>query len=109
MRERLVELIIKSVDGCARHWAEVIADYLLQNGIIVPPCKVGDTVYRIERDKILETQVINMYMRFDLFDEINNPWLTIDGKDFNVFWADIGTLVFITREEAEKALKESGQ
>ena len=35
-RERLIELIQKSVDGCARHWAEVIADYLLANGVIVP-------------------------------------------------------------------------
>ena len=40
-RERLVELIQASVNGCARNWAEVIADYLLANGVIVPPCKVG--------------------------------------------------------------------
>ena len=26
---------------------EVKADYLLAHGIIVPPCKVGDVVYRI--------------------------------------------------------------
>ena len=36
-RERLIELIQKSVDGCARHWAEVIADYLLANGVITLP------------------------------------------------------------------------
>ena len=38
MRERLVELIQESVNGCARNWAEVIADYLLENGVIVTPC-----------------------------------------------------------------------
>ena len=48
------------------------AKYLIDNGVIVPPCKVGDTVYYVQNDKILETQVINMYMRFDLFDELNN-------------------------------------
>ena len=34
-REKLIELIIASVDGCARHWAEIIADYLLANGVTV--------------------------------------------------------------------------
>lgn len=41
-RDRLIELIQNAVNGCARHWAEIIADYLLANGVIVPPCKVGD-------------------------------------------------------------------
>lgn len=35
-RDRLTELIQDSVNGCARYWAEVIADYLLANGVIVP-------------------------------------------------------------------------
>lgn len=47
MRDRLIELIQNSVGGCARHWAEIIADHLLAEGVIVPPCKVGDTVYCI--------------------------------------------------------------
>lgn len=47
MRERLIEMIQDSVGGCARHWAEIIADNLLANGVIVPPCKVGDDVYSI--------------------------------------------------------------
>ena len=34
-RERLIALIIESVDGCARNWAEVIADHLLANGVKV--------------------------------------------------------------------------
>lgn len=42
MRDRLIELIQESVQGCARNWAEVIADHLLSNGVIVPTCKVGD-------------------------------------------------------------------
>jgi hypothetical protein len=37
MRDRLIELIQNSVNGCARHWAEIIADYLIENGVIVPP------------------------------------------------------------------------
>ena len=34
-----------------------LADYLLANGVIVPPCKVGDTVYYLEGSRILEGTV----------------------------------------------------
>ena len=48
-RERLVELLNKSCE--ARGWlmngAGTIADYLLENGVIVLPVKVGQTVYYI--------------------------------------------------------------
>lgn len=45
MRERMIEMIQNSVGGCARHWAEIIADNLLANGVIVPPVAVGQTVF----------------------------------------------------------------
>ena len=57
MRDRLCELLLNSdpiherdmdddlVDG----EIEAIADHLLANGVIVPPCKVGDIVYTINR------------------------------------------------------------
>ena len=52
MRDRLIELLL-NVDYAldtecsrrARDSAECIADYLLENGVVVPPCKDGDTVY----------------------------------------------------------------
>ena len=40
MRDRLIEMIQNAVGGCARHWAEVIADHLLANGVVeVVRCK----------------------------------------------------------------------
>ena len=61
MRDRLIELISKAREGCTSTSCfqceyqdkempkdcvpRLIADHLLANGIIVPPCKVGDTVY----------------------------------------------------------------
>ena len=36
VREKLVEIIQNSVGGCARHWAEVIADGLIAHGVTVP-------------------------------------------------------------------------
>ena len=56
MRDRLIELLLNvdyalDTDGRgARDSAEFIADYLLANGVIVPPCKLGDTVWYISTE-----------------------------------------------------------
>lgn len=34
-REKLIELIQNAVSGCAKHWAEIIADYLIANGVVI--------------------------------------------------------------------------
>ena len=33
VRNKLIDMIQVAVGGCSRHWAEVIADYLLANGV----------------------------------------------------------------------------
>ena len=49
-RDRLIELVDVVVNSSeyenynSWEWAEHFADYLLANGVIVPPCKVGDAV-----------------------------------------------------------------
>ena len=35
VREKLIEIIQNSVGGCARNWAEVIADGLIAHGVTV--------------------------------------------------------------------------
>ena len=45
-RDRLIEILQKRTkDPCHLNglyeWADDIADYLIANGVIVPPCKVG--------------------------------------------------------------------
>lgn len=113
-RERLIELIQNSVDGCARHWAEVIADHLLANGVIVPPCKVGDTVYTVENPytflplrKVVEGYVISIhYHEHGLYIRVMFDTKKINGcVDYNVNWK-LNKIVFLTGEEAEKALAE---
>lgn len=37
MKEKLTELIQNAVGGCARHWAEIIADHLIANRVTVLP------------------------------------------------------------------------
>ena len=48
MRDRLVELLDQNCGYVTEQKAETLADYLLAKGIIVPPCKVGDTVFEID-------------------------------------------------------------
>ena len=44
MKDKIIELIQESVGGCARHWAEIIANHLIDKGV-APPCEIGDTVW----------------------------------------------------------------
>ena len=50
VKEKLVELIQNAVGGCTRHWAEVIADNLIANGVLIAPCKFGDDIWWINED-----------------------------------------------------------
>ena len=91
--------------------AGTIADYLLANGVIVPPCKVGDTMYEIcERRRsgkwqkaIVERVVHGIEIGIDKI-------LTARcGTTTYVYLSRLGETVFLTREEAEKALKGGEQ
>ena len=106
-RERLAELIQSSVGGCARHWAEVIADHLLDHGIIAPPCKVGNTVWmvrnlQIERWKVvsIEKTASNMTLGIKFIAR------GVRSTPISISTSYIGEIYFLTREEAEAALAE---
>lgn len=50
MREKLVELLENAKQeniNLLNFESEIIADYLLQNGVVVLPCEVGDVVWYI--------------------------------------------------------------
>lgn len=89
-KERLINLIIESVNGCARNWAEVIANHLIENGIIVPPCKVGDVVYQTDGVRIYESTVTKVIYE-------------TTGIDFDE--SAIGNTVFLSEEEARKGVR----
>lgn len=94
-RERLVELLSEDID---MNLAYYVADNLLANGIIVPPCKVGDKIYIVAEvsGKIIECSVIGAWMC-----EGNCTVITDCGTIYNLSY---GETVFLTKEEAEKAL-----
>ena len=109
-KEKLTDLIIESVDGCARHWAEIISDHLLDSGnVIVTPCKVGDTVYVISSfaDDNVHTGVVERMCIDEEGTEIiivGNDWF-VDAIGVCRSPSDFGKTVFLTREEAVAALE----
>lgn len=102
MRDKLIETIQNSVGGCARHWAEVIAEHLIENGVIALPCKVGDTLYTISSGLVKEHKIEKI--------EITRSKICLffnwHGMGYEIVDSDlIGKTVFLSREDAEKALK----
>ena len=109
-RNKLVDLIIESVNGCARHLAEVIADHLIERGVIAPPCKVGESVYLniygcVSGGTVCEIKTDRTSDESALIIEVVDVYGQIE--QFGI--ADFGKTVFLTREEATKAFqKEKG-
>lgn len=108
MVDRLIELIQDSVNGCARNWAEVIAKSLLANGVIVPPCKVGDTVWFNTYKK---NATVCIGIQPHTVDRVDVR-LVCGAKSLiptEIHDYEIGKTIFLTKEEAERALKEREQ
>lgn len=119
MRDRLIELfgeIENSTDlflytdmYFSDEDKEILADHLLANGVIVPPCKVGDTVY------LVPTYHGKPYCGV-VVDKVQMVGITTRGihikaryhHDHNKTYM-LGKTVFLTREDAEKALKGGGE
>ncbi len=109
MRDRLIELLGDYL------YSEQIADHLLANGVIVPPCKVGQTVYKVVADKRVkkpyECKVVGVWYAED--EIANNVHLVryvngIFDCSLSVQFKEFGKTVFLTREEAEQALRKEG-
>lgn len=104
MRDRLIELIRqakkKTKDAnCDIERNMIFADYLLENGVIVPPYKAGDTAYYICRvNQKIEQGKIGTIAYWDdghfLFSLGKGGCSIVDENE-----------IFLTKEEAEAALK----
>lgn len=121
MRDRLIELMqqaefayldFSKMYPCEKSLTDFTADYLLANGVIVPPCKVGADVYIYiaEIDAVCPAKVTEIYKDYQT---ISTPvWIelfykTKNGKSHGVkLSCDVFKLLcFPTKEEAEQALK----
>lgn len=103
-RERLIGLLAycRIVEGYETALVTKEADHLLEHGVIVLPCKVGDTVYFLD----FENKVIRNLKVIEI--KLTAPEAMLlylsDGYLHGAY--DYGTSLFKTREEAEKALLE---
>ena len=85
-----------------------LADYLLEHGVIMPPCKVGDRVYEITGRKTvsvykvraIRVELFGLFIEWDIVEGF--VWQSLSGINAD----EIGKTVFLAREEAERALKE---
>jgi hypothetical protein len=101
---------------------EEYAEELLANGVIVPPCKVGGTVYRITKlysheTIIVEGEVFEVSVTHEYGKKITHRfYFWAKGEEFirrhYSIWCDfdeIGKTVFFTKEEAEEKLRGLGK
>lgn len=117
MRDRLIELLGGFpifYSTMKERWmpeaVERLADYLLANGVIVPPCKVGDTLYVIShmKDKrflpfINEYEVTSISIkkkRLVIYHEMDGYIKTFNQIDF-------GKTVFLSKAEAERVVTDN--
>lgn len=105
-RKRLIETLswirYKAFPTDEKAW-EFIADRLLDDGVIVPPVKVGDKVYYPSASfgRIFEKTVDEILMS----DKGNYIHFASTYMPFE----NIGKTVFLTREQTEKALEGKGE
>ena len=130
MRDRLIECISNWNDNWkhgAEEWKTSLADYLLANGVIVPPKEEKKMVYfpfPIECEKCPKIDIdIGVCKELDLLYKGEHPKYSKE-RDWEFMCCNcpheviereyhkdvdekcIGKTVFLTREEAEQALQE---
>ena len=117
-RERLIDLIREAKKHTKNANSDLernmfFAEYLLEHGVIVPPCKVGDTVWWVteivdenceEKPDILLGEIASFSVQKE------GLWAFCRYANGLTFWHLVsdyfGKTVFLTREDAERALKE---
>ena len=111
-RERLIELIAEAHDleDLGIDFFDIdgyIADHLLENGVIVPPCKVGDTVYCINKNEIIECIVREFSITSKGLDSLIISQKHKYTRCTFIHSKNLGNLdkIKFTKEEAEQALK----
>lgn len=137
-RERLVELLNEAAfgvnvhtlaDHLSRETIERVAEYLMANNVVVLPCKIGDKAYYVDKGRMRETTVReiyfytnnswNMMLEFGCEEECDDCPFESWSQSYCGEWScggeygtwtvdndDFGKTVFLSKEEAENVLKE---
>ena len=117
MRDRLVELIKQADEKCdCTKYCEscvgfgkgrdcinyFIADHLIENGVVVPPCKVGDVFYGINETSC-DAYCVYGFKWGKRRGEDENVLIVLTTYEMEFVW---GEEAFLTKEQAEQKLKE---
>lgn len=98
--QRAYDDIIGSIEGFNEEESDRINELMeadKEGRCLVLPCKVGDTVYRIQEAQLKENCKKARFVRSVILNK-HNFWRIIFGGEF-------GEKVFLTKEKAEKALE----
>ena len=102
-RDRLIELL----EDTLQEWEcdvtdktlQEIAEHLIKNGVIVPPCKVGDKVYELTTSEEIEQRKVK-----DII--YDNEGFRLRLEPYFSYEYYLNETVFLTHSEAAQALKE---
>lgn len=141
MRDRLIELLrenissndynFKLTDRCCDTAMETLVDYLIAEGVIVPPCKIGQEVWYLtnacdgcksmddwchkgcKKPTGMTKIASGIVHKFDISGNGFN-YIETYGKDdyyhdYSFRFDSIGKTVFLTEKEAKKALAEESK
>ena len=102
-RERLIELLEDTLhewesDVSVQTLTE-IAEHLIENGVIVLPCKVGDKVYELTTSEEIEQRKVK-----DII--YDNEGFRLRLEPYFSYEYYLNETVFLTHGEAAQALKE---
>lgn len=93
-------------NGVFKSREEYIADYLIANGVILLPCKVGNVVYCLIQgfENPLKATIKRIVIQADGV-IISCSVLGYFGQSYMA--TDFGKTIFLTKEEAERALERN--
>ena len=115
MRNRLIELLKGAEKRVAEEltraleleeWLGIYAEHLIANGVIVPPCVLGEKIYMVVTRQTLSFQMTKGGMRSIQNKHSFIKQTRLTKLNFFKVIDDFGKTVFLTREDAERALKE---
>ena len=85
-------------------WTGIYADHLIENGVIVPPCKLGSEIYMLvtRHTKSFEWENKKMILQNNQHTFIKKT--TFTKSNFFKVIEEFGKTVFLTKEDAEQKL-----
>lgn len=114
MRDRLIEILTKTFDEQYEKrmliTPQQTADYLLANGVIVPPCKIGTHLWKITYPYRQDPKVTEFVVKnFKTVGKRHKIQIEVQALNVPATSWMYYTAFYTTKEEAEQALKGGGE